>query len=598
MKNLTFAALLVVSGAAFAQTIIQDDFETVPSASNDGRDGWRHNFNRPGDNYSSPLNQGDKSSRVLWKDFAGNGAILGHEAGAGQGDWWIAADKFIVNGGDFTTLASAQFEFKIARISPLAVTAASTTVATQSLVTVRFYNAAGSGVEKIFRNSDFPTNFWSVAGIGVPTNLALDLKNSADWIAVAGGTYETVMNQVTQIAIDFELVSGAEQTALDDAKLTYDAGAGTQVILSDFNTPPVLESDGRAGWTHNGPLDNFIGFPQGDIGGIAYWSSESIDNLQSGFVTTGMLLVGDPAQGNTDNAVAPARYRVLDGRFDMMATGAFTFDFVRFLPTSNVSSSSYSPLDALVVSTGEGYIARYRISNDELSALNFWGAINFWQTPGLNLAWPIAVDINNKSKWIVSRPSGAPIKSLEEIMANVEYVSVDGEIRSGTETNGFDNFKLEFAERAKINGSMEFGDRIDQFPSGSLVQFLDPSTGTVSYQAWAKRATDGTYVLPQAVPGGTFDLVSDPGLLFLRARINGVNNPGTDVNGINFNFVNGDVDGSGEVDAADIDAVIAAFGNAVGGPDPYAANEDVDGSGEVDAADIDIVISKFGEVDA
>ncbi|MBL8060665.1 MAG: dockerin type I repeat-containing protein [Chthonomonas sp.] len=51
--------------------------------------------------------------------------------------------------------------------------------------------------------------------------------------------------------------------------------------------------------------------------------------------------------------------------------------------------------------------------------------------------------------------------------------------------------------------------------------------------------------------------------------------------------ITGDVDGSGEVDAADIDFVIAQFGSA----NPAA---DVDGSGEVDAADIDIVIANFG----
>ncbi len=54
---------------------------------------------------------------------------------------------------------------------------------------------------------------------------------------------------------------------------------------------------------------------------------------------------------------------------------------------------------------------------------------------------------------------------------------------------------------------------------------------------------------------------------------------------------NGDVDQSGEVDAADIDAVIADFGSAA------LANTDVDVSGEVDAADIDIVIANFGGVD-
>lgn len=61
------------------------------------------------------------------------------------------------------------------------------------------------------------------------------------------------------------------------------------------------------------------------------------------------------------------------------------------------------------------------------------------------------------------------------------------------------------------------------------------------------------------------------------------------------NLINGDVDGSGEIDAADIDEVIAAFGQVFpGDSDPYA---DLDLSAEVDAADIDIVIANFGAVD-
>ncbi len=54
---------------------------------------------------------------------------------------------------------------------------------------------------------------------------------------------------------------------------------------------------------------------------------------------------------------------------------------------------------------------------------------------------------------------------------------------------------------------------------------------------------------------------------------------------------NGDVDASGEVDAADIDAVIADFGGTAD------SSNDVDVSGEVDAADIDIVIANFGGTD-
>ena len=59
-------------------------------------------------------------------------------------------------------------------------------------------------------------------------------------------------------------------------------------------------------------------------------------------------------------------------------------------------------------------------------------------------------------------------------------------------------------------------------------------------------------------------------------------------------LINGDVDGSGEIDAVDIDEVIAAFGQLFPGPgNPYS---DLDLSGEVDAVDIDLVIANFGAV--
>ena len=60
---------------------------------------------------------------------------------------------------------------------------------------------------------------------------------------------------------------------------------------------------------------------------------------------------------------------------------------------------------------------------------------------------------------------------------------------------------------------------------------------------------------------------------------------------------NGDADDTGEVDASDIDNVIANFGQlwpgGVGNP-----LADLNVSGEVDAVDIDIAIANFGNLDA
>ncbi|MCC6686954.1 MAG: S8 family serine peptidase [Fimbriimonadaceae bacterium] len=55
----------------------------------------------------------------------------------------------------------------------------------------------------------------------------------------------------------------------------------------------------------------------------------------------------------------------------------------------------------------------------------------------------------------------------------------------------------------------------------------------------------------------------------------------------------GDCDGSGEIDAADIDATVATFGDGDWTPG-WTGATDCDGTGEIDAADIDYVVSNFG----
>ncbi len=111
-----------------------------------------------------------------------------------------------------------------------------------------------------------------------------------------------------------------------------------------------------------------------------------------------------------------------------------------------------------------------------------------------------------------------------------------------------------------------------------------PTTVTVSLSAWK----DITAVAPGA---GTYDIKVKPSG-WLSKTLSNVDVQNVGVYNLEFTCQNGDVDNSGEVDAADIDAVIANFG-ATGA----AVQEDCDGSGEVDAADIDLVIANFGGTD-
>ena len=116
------------------------------------------------------------------------------------------------------------------------------------------------------------------------------------------------------------------------------------------------------------------------------------------------------------------------------------------------------------------------------------------------------------------------------------------------------------------------------------------STITVFSSTVGLTASSGyTLNIPATTPLGSYDLYAN-GTTFLRRKIMFTLAAGG-VSGVDFNLPNGDVENSGEVDATDIDIVIAGFGNLGQSP------PDVDGSEEVDAADIDIVISNFGGVD-
>ena len=95
-------------------------------------------------------------------------------------------------------------------------------------------------------------------------------------------------------------------------------------------------------------------------------------------------------------------------------------------------------------------------------------------------------------------------------------------------------------------------------------------------------------VLPGTVVAGNYDIFCD-GQHWLGKKRASVAVTGSGASGVNFSLFNGDADNSGEVDAADIDAVIADFSGS-------GVMTDLDGSLEVDAADIDIAIANFGRV--
>ena len=105
---------------------------------------------------------------------------------------------------------------------------------------------------------------------------------------------------------------------------------------------------------------------------------------------------------------------------------------------------------------------------------------------------------------------------------------------------------------------------------------------------------DGHYSFTTAISGSGLKL-SARGRTWLKKTDSDIVCSAGQTTTADFILANGDADGSGEVDAADIDYVIAHFGEIAGGS--FNPNADLDGSLEVDAADIDVAIANFGALD-
>ncbi|MBL8061103.1 MAG: hypothetical protein JNK63_10370 [Chthonomonas sp.] len=170
---------------------------------------------------------------------------------------------------------------------------------------------------------------------------------------------------------------------------------------------------------------------------------------------------------------------------------------------------------------------------------------------------------------------------------------------TGTTLSSFSILKLSFAEPATlpISGTIAFSNFIAPLNGKSVQMTLTNAGSTTSVHSDTVTVdADGDYILsvPLGMPAGNYDLYSNTSP-FVRRKTSLVLTGGGAAE-VNFVLPNGDCDDSGEVDAADIDAVIAGFGLTLGSPG-YSLSIDCDGSTEVDAADIDVVISSFGSVD-
>lgn len=147
----------------------------------------------------------------------------------------------------------------------------------------------------------------------------------------------------------------------------------------------------------------------------------------------------------------------------------------------------------------------------------------------------------------------------------------------------------------ELSGTLALGDSVGAFAMPRAINYtVMQGTNTVGSGTITASSSSSPLNLSvfSSTPGPA-EVIFD-GSSWLKRRVN-VTLTGSPLSLGTVSMQNGDVDGSGEVDAADIDAVITDFGTQYpGGPTPEA---DVDVSGEVDAADIDIVIANFGGQD-
>jgi hypothetical protein len=184
--------------------------------------------------------------------------------------------------------------------------------------------------------------------------------------------------------------------------------------------------------------------------------------------------------------------------------------------------------------------------------------------------------------------------------------TISGEFRTTdqlVQVLNFSNFGLNgdaYFNNISVNGPAP----ANQTLSGNLIlgdtAFSGASTRNIAWSVMQGTTNLGSGTIVAGAPStamnlavgagtGAAQLVLD-GSSFLK-RVVSINLTGSNQAIGNATMQNGDVDNSGEVDAADIDQVISAFGNMGDNV------EDVDVSDEVDAADIDIVIANFGGMD-
>lgn len=356
--------------------------------------------------------------------------------------------------------------------------------------------------------------------------------------------------------------------------------------------------------------------------GSEIWVSEQVGDKISRYDGTGTLL-GTVGVGILDNCrgitlVNGVVYAANDGtafgagdtlvRFDTSGNhlgnystaGLNTSPFYVLEHNGTLLTSSSSPNDDI-----------HRFNMDGTSAGTFYNAANsFGEQMAIATNGDILVSWFTSNKVARHDPvTGAEISSFPASGARGVYQLSNGNIlwSNGSGVNVYDVnlatstqvyvgggrfFSLMgSASTQNLSGDLILGDTVAAFANARTMSYsviqgtATVASGTVSANS---QSTAFSIALSTGLTGAA-QLVFD-GSSFLKKTTN-INLTGSNQGLGSITSQNGDVDHSGEVDAVDIDLVIADFGSGAG------ADTDVDVSGEVDAADIDIVIANFGGAD-
>ena len=191
--------------------------------------------------------------------------------------------------------------------------------------------------------------------------------------------------------------------------------------------------------------------------------------------------------------------------------------------------------------------------------------------------------------------NSAELVSLPTPVAGIYTVTVTGASVVSGPKQGYGLVINGGVVSSKITGTLNFGNWVGSYPTSVSCTFLNAAGtpyagGTVN--ATVVPATHAFTVEAPPTVTGSYRIRFNFGSQLLKTSPSTTGAASTDMfaNLGTINMINGDPDRSGEIDAADIDLVIAHFGQLNVPP----TSGDVDGSLEVDAADIDVVISNFG----